>query len=705
MPRPPRLLSLAASMTLLAAPLLAKPASAATTDLTEDASFAAPFNNFYKGYANVSESLSSPAYGDVTGNGQAEIIVGGMDGRLSIFTPTGSLVGRHTIGPGAIHSAPSLADVDGDGVLDIAVATTHGDVVVLRGNGSEIIRKRTCTQAGKPCDVYSTPAIGDIDNDGKAEIVVTSDDHYLHAWNNNGSNVAGFPVQTYGTTWASPTLADVDDDGYAEIIVAVDINYGGNGPVGCATWGSFIRAYEHNGAVKWTRCVPGEIITSSPAVADIDADGKLEIAIGSGMFFRTKGEAAGPSRLMRVLDATNGNVQPGWPVDTGSLNIVTPALGNLDDDPQLEIVTTIDDGFVKAYEHDGTAKWSTCVTFSGSPTFACPFPNFNAMGSSVSIADVDNDGQQEVVAYLHTDVQVLSGANGALENKLFTNGRYVPRGQPTIVDHKGEATIIVQQVDEVSGAGPSTGDRLVVRLVGTGKPLGTADWPMFGNNPARTGSTQSEWEGAVWIEPWLQSLYEDLLGRSADQGGIDFWTGRLGSNMNKHQVALAFATSDEWLGVVVDDLYDDVLGRAPDAGGRAYWIQQLKNGMPAAQVVSTFFASDEYFASVGGTNAGFVDSVYAGILRRGPDAGGRQFWIGQLDAGVPRGNLSVQVFRSYESGGLRVDGLYADLLRRSPDAGGRDYWANYLQSGDEIALAAQIVTSAEYIDRGQIRFG
>lgn len=687
--------------------LSAVPAGAADAELEVDASLTVPFNNFYSSYAN--ESMSSPAYGDVTGDGNAEIVIGGMDGRLSIMRPNGSTVLRPTIGPGAIHSSPTLADLTGDGVLDIVVGTTNGDVVAIESNGNEIFRQRTCVTPGKPCDVYSSIAVGDIDNDGRPEVVVGGGGHHLHVFETNGAYASGFPVETFGTTWASPALADIDNDGFAEIIIAVDINYGGFLPVGCQTWGASVRAYEHTGAAKWHHCVPGEIITASPAVADIDADGKLEIAIGSGMFFNTQGQPKGPSQLVRVLDATNGQLQPGWPVDTGGLTIVTPAVGNIDNDPQLEIVTVTDDGYVKAYEHDGSAKWSQCAMFEGNPgetnRFACPFAAFNALGSPVSIADVDNDGAQEVVAYVHTDVIVMNGADGQAEDKLFTEGRYVPRSQPTIVEHNGEATIIVQQLHEFGGNGPSNQDKIVVSMIGTGQPLGAADWPMFAGNQTRTGSVQTSWQGATWIEPWLRALYVDLLQREADQGGIDFWTGRLGADMSTHDVATAFATSDEWLGVVVDDLYNDILGRNPDPGGRAFWISQLQAGVPAPQVVASFFASEEYFQSVGGTNPQFIDALYAAVLRRPSDPSGRAFWVDALDNGAPRGALSTQVFRSYESGGLRVDGLYDRLLSRSPDAGGRDFWATYLTTGDEVALAAQIASSPEYIGIAERRFG
>lgn len=699
-----RFLSAAISLGTAVSLLSTVPAGAADAELTVNETLTVPFNNFYSSYAN--ESMSSPAYGDVTGNGQAEIVIGGMDGRLSIMRPDGGTVLRPTIGPGAIHSSPTLADLTGDGVLDIVVGTTNGDVVAIKADGTEIFRQRTCVTPGKPCDVYSSIAVGDIDNDGRPEVVVGGGGHHLHAFETDGSYTPGFPVETFGTTWASPALADIDGDGFAEIIIAVDINYGGFLPVGCQTWGASVRAYEHTGAAKWHHCVPGEIITASPAVADIDNDGKLEVAIGSGMFFNATGQPEGPSHLVRVLDATNGQLEPGWPVATGGLTIVTPAVGNIDSDPELEVVVTTEEGYVKAYEHDGTAKWTQCMMFDGSASrFSCPHPAFNGLGSPVSIADVDSDGQQEVIAFVHTDVIVMNGTDGRAEDKLFTDGRYVSRAQPTIVEHNGEATIIVQQLHEFGGNGPSSQDQLVVSMIGTGTPLGAADWPMFANNHQRSGSIQTEWQGATWIEPWLKAMYTDLLQRTADQSGIDYWTGRLGGDMSTYDVATAFATSDEWLGVVVDGLYDDILGRAPDPGGRAFWISQLQAGVAAPEVVSSFFASDEYFESVGGTNPKFIDALYNAVLRRPSDAGGREFWVDELDNGAARGILSTQVFRSYESGGLRVDGLYDKLLNRSSDVGGRDFWATYLTTGDEVALAAQIASSPEYIDVADERFG
>lgn len=682
------------------------PVAGATTELDEVAQFSIPQQAFHSSYNN--ESMSSVAYGDVTGDGQADLIVGGMDGYVTVTTMTGTVQGRFLSGPGAIHSSPTLADLNGDGVDDIVVGNTHGDVVAFTGNGTELFRKRTNLEnerlgvTDKPDDIYSTPAVGDLDGDGAPEIVVTSADHHVYAWNPDGSLLPGFPSWQKDTTWASPALADVDDDGFAEIVIAFDIDYLTAPHVGCDTFGASVRVLEHDATEKWHTCIPGEIIMSSPAVADLDADGDLEITIGSGIFFGWEHGFA-PSRKLWVLDAGTGAVVPGWPVDLGAVSDINPSVGDLDGDAQLEIATTAADGYVSVFEPNGQLKWKECALDEYLP---CPYTGaVNGLDAPVSIADVDNDGANEVVAFMRLDVVVYHGATGAEETRHRIASRFTPNAQPTIVSHGGDATIIVQALNDDSGNGqPSAGDTMELTVLSTGTPLGDAPWPMARQNPTRTGSTETTWDGGAWMDPWLSAVYVDLLGRPIDPSGLAYWKGRLAGGLTKADLAHQFAASDEWLGVVVDDLYWSILDRGPDAGGRAFWISELRQGRPTANVVASFFSSDEYFESVGGTNPLFIDALYDAVLDRGPDAGGREFWVDRLDAGTPRGLLSTQVFSSVESGGRRVDGLYDKLLRRSPDAGGRAFWAEYLTTGDEIALTALLIDSPEYLDRAEDRF-
>ncbi len=693
------------------APPSASPVDAAVpAELTERFRVSANQDAYYDLF--TPEARSSVAFGDVTGDGQPNVVMGGMDGRVIVGSTTGQLLAQHDLGQAEIQGTPALADIDGDGTLDIVVGNIIGDIVAMRGDGSQIFRNKTNRFAdmGKSPAIYGAPVVADIDNDGRPEVVLTSNDHSLNAWNHDGSVVTGFPITTLDSSWSAPAVADIDNDGFAEIIGAFDVDYVTASHAECAGFGAAIRAYEHTGAQRWQTCIPGEIITASSTIGDIDADGDLDVVVGSGVYFSAIGEPELPARQIYALDAKTGAMLPGWPIDLGAVSDATTSIGNLDDDPQLEIATSANDGRIHVFEHDGTPKWTACGMWPNAPSFDCAggTKRFPGIVAPVSIADVDNDGQQEIVAFIHVHLWVLDGSNGAVErvSSPVADYGYAPKGQPTVVSHNGEAMILIQYLHESASTlnGRNVGDDLTIVGFGTGSPLGASDWPMFGRDAANSGSGETTWEAGRWMTPWLESVYVDLLGRPADQSGIGFWTSQLSGSLSKGDLAQQFATTDEWLGVVVDDLYFSILGRGPDAAGRAYWIGQLRAGKPTAEVVSSFFSSDEYFASVGGTNPLFVDALYAAILDRAPDADGRSFWVGRLDAGEPRGTLSSLVFTSYESGGRRVDSLYDKLLGRSPDPGGRDYWATYLTTGDEIALAALLVGSEEYQTIAERRF-
>ncbi len=687
--------AIAFAATLTVAP---PPAAAAEPDLTER--FVAEMNQTAYHDSWAPESLTSPLWADVDGDGRNEVVFGGMDGRLVVFSSSGQFERSITIGPGNIHGTPAFGDLNGDGVGDLAIGTTHGDLVAVTGTGTELFRKRTCTYPGKPCDNYSSPAIVDLDGDGDNEVVASSDDHYLHAWHHDGSYVTGYPVYVFDTTWSSPTIADLDGDGFPEIALAVDVDYITGQHVGCG-FGGILRVHEHTGEVKWQVCLPGEIPMGNPAIADIDGDGVQEIVIGAGYHFSAQGEPERPSRLLHAFDA-NGDIEPGWPVDTGGITVTSPSIGQLDDDGAFEIVTTTGTGHVIAYEHTGAEKWRRCLL----ETSSCPGPYKNAVNAPVAIADVDNDGRQEVVARIEFKLNVLDGRSGTTEDDITPDGNYVPRGQPVVVSHDNEALILTLSLDERNGqAGRNAGDVLVMTAVGTNAPRGRADWARARQNLAGTGSFETTWSEPAWIEPWLEAVYADLLGRPLDDGGQTYWTGRLRSGASRGTVARQLAGSNEWAGTVIDDLYADVLDRIPDAEGRAYWISRLQAGMRVADIAAFFLASDEYYDAAGGTNDAYIRTLYLAILDRPVDGDGLEYWVGRLDTGTSRTVLSRLLYLSMENGRQRVDSLYRAVLDRGADASGREYWAGQLVDGHALDLTARLVASQEYLDRSAQRFG
>lgn len=175
------------------------------------------------------------------------------------------------------------------------------------------------------------------------------------------------------------------------------------------------------------------------------------------------------------------------------------------------------------------------------------------------------------------------------------------------------------------------------------------------------GSTE---RGSLVTDPnaYVQSLYSNVLHRTADSAGLSYSTGELNAGVSQAMVAVQIASSTEaqqvnaatfQTSVFVPDainaatarLYYGVLGRAPDAMGLGSFEAQVKqlaavggvNGViqGLANVATAMLGSSEYGAThTGQTHAAFVDSLFVGALGRHVDAGGSAFYVTELAQGV-----------------------------------------------------------------------
>ena len=120
-------------------------------------------------------------------------------------------------------------------------------------------------------------------------------------------------------------------------------------------------------------------------------------------------------------------------------------------------------------------------------------------------------------------------------------------------------------------------------------------------------------------------------------------------------------------------------------------------------MAAQLYSSSEYYRNAGGTDEAWVTDLYRKVLHRAPDAGGLQYWIGQV-ASRGRASVASRIYASPESRRDRVTALYEALLGRGPDPSGLAYWSERVATTGDLELAVRLVDSGEYIRRAGIRF-
>ena len=356
---------------------------------------------------------------------------------------------------------------------------------------------------------FSSPGLVDLNGDGRLEIVAP---FYSTLVYDAKGRLLGKGTATEGRVYAPGVVADLDADKLTEIVV------GGNEGT--------VAAYElRGGQLRVKRGWPASTCSGGQcpeargmAAADLDLDGRIETVVtttntsrtgsqvfvfdAAGSIYRPQGAPASAWPRYNTLpgpgndDDFNGAGNHGYGAYGENVGI-----GNLDDDPQLEIVVTFDNHQINVFNHDGTSvlaspwyrnretrysgrrlgwgqfiRWlSTRVEDNHYHRQVGPWPDVRKTmwlqwtASPPSVADIDRDGRNEVIglpnaemkepyetqayAFMVLDGAQRGGARSARRHKGFVklplsrkpavrrNGDwYPPSGipAPTVVDIAGD---------------------------------------------------------------------------------------------------------------------------------------------------------------------------------------------------------------------------------------------------------------------------
>lgn len=297
---------------------------------------------------------------DLDGDGALEIAVGYNNGTVALLSNKGNMKSGWPQKLAEWDAVRSLAaaDVDGDGKQELIVGLqgAQNTLRVLKYDGTALPGWSTAAAGAYMDGTYANSlATGDLDGDGRPEIIMPADNQFINAFHADGSLVKASSVFGKGNcTWSSVGMYE----DYKEELAWKNAGWG---------WGIDYEPVEQKGRAG---TYSPNLSNSTTRYVDVDGDGTSEIVVS-----------------VLMMDRTNYFKASGrdWTVGTKDSKYMTVAILNQD----------------RTRFNNGTCDWTSIPTDLGGTLGGPMYYDANSMAMGVEsvpvVADVNGDGVNEIL--------------------------------------------------------------------------------------------------------------------------------------------------------------------------------------------------------------------------------------------------------------------------------------------------------------------
>ena len=637
-----------------------------------------------------------------------------------------------------VVSSPAIADINGDGSLEIIIGADSAGGGPLKASRKKIPPGgaiRVMDFYGNEVDsfpqwieqvVYSTPTVGDINGDGKLEILHGTGTHYktesdefkgkgVYVWNSDGTPYlnplnknpgdAGYGLfaATDHIVWGAPTFGDLNGDGSVEIVAG--------------DFSGYVYAWNNRGELLPGFPVlplsdfpelpgPGYYeIRSSPILVDVDNDLLPEIITGAGWSI--------------VGINGDGTLVPSFKYGhtsftTGTSSVfATPAVSDLDNNGKADLVWVTGDSSESTgmyIDHGVIHVWEV----GDYNRDASPWPMFKRMGVRTSNYSLGLENPIMEFFYFSED------------SKWITISIDVDKGPYPVVDLDLEIDIGGELYrynlsDDGADGDLFEGDGRYTTGMFRFEGINISESVTFLVDQGLGISQEYKFIfnfSGPQIESNISKYYVDILDRLPESNAEKRWRSsiekivNLGIDVNEGFIALAklFLNSEEYIGKhktnseYIIDLYEAFFNRTPSNNEIAYWCGFLEDNLSRNVIMNYFvysnefeiFMEDTYGVGTNREECNLINDFYRGFMNRLPDSGGFNGWLSLMREAQCKGAGAVkdlshsmvlgfitspEYINKNRSNREYVEDLYNGILRRGAMAPEFDYWVDFLVAG------------------------